>query len=708
MIPFRRCLILFVALFWVGGMYSDVFAQQRKPVTVPGKTFLPLRVLARPFSHIYKKPDGEILVEDVPVFQSYFVYTRPDVSTTSTTTKGWYEVGSDVRGKVLGWMKAEDVMEWKQTLCLSYTHPGGRKPVLMFEKLEPLRELLKSPEDQRKQAAEKYYQDIESGNISKDFPVISKEPNDYIDIVEQFYLLPILEYAPFEIDGIEGRLLKVAAATKSERGGGNLKNLIGTSETEVVAAKKSGGGNQQNPEESSQSLEEPSQSPETIQTHPESIPSNSEVVRKVQMDIVYVVDMTSSMDPYIQATLETIKNMTLTITQNAEVAKSVKFGLWGYRDSLEIPDIEFVTKNFTPELQQVSDFVNTLAGVHAKSGGDYPEDVFSGVDGAMRQTKWTEDALHMLILIGDAPSHEPGHKWNQSGQSADTLRTFASDNGFYIFALHIKDQRAKAFWDLAERQFQTLSKNPGLQGESSYWSVDSKDKAGFDKASQEIASKLVYIIEQAKEGKIVDVASTTSTGKSEKPSQKEDVGAKVLKMGYAALVQWLGREKGTKAPPDITAWITDKDLMDPNIPSLEVRVLVTKNELDSLKTVLQEIMTAGRAGMIGGQDFFKALQAVPSVAARAGDQIRNAKTLAESGLLPEFMLDLPYRSRIMEMSNELWASWSPDQQEEFLHEIDAKIKLYAAIHDNPKGWIALNPGDDPSEYVHPISLEALP
>ena len=697
---FKRCITIMVALVLVCGMYHNAPAQQKKPVTVPGKTLLPLRVLARPFSHIYKGPDGEILVENVPVFQSYFVYTRPEVSTASTGTKGWYEVGSDVRGKILGWMKAEDVIEWKQTLCLSYTHPGGRKPVLMFEKLDALRELLKSPEDQRKQMAEKYYQDIESGNLPKDFPIITKEPNDYIDIVEQFYLLPILEYAPFEIEGVEGRLLKVAAATKSERGVEDLRNPEGAQKNKEITAKELGDGNPQNPEESSQN-------PEAAQKSAESVPSNSEVIQKVQMDIVYVVDMTSSMGPYIQATLETIKNMSLTITQNSEVAKSVQFGLWGYRDALEIPGTEFVAKNFTPELQQVSDFVNTLTGVQgmAKSGGDYPEDVFSGVDGAMRQTKWTEDALHLLVLIGDAPSHEPGHKWNQSGQSADTLRTFANDTGFYIFALHIKDQKAKAFWDLAERQFQTLSRNPGLQGESSYWSVDSKDKDGFDRASKEIAGKLVYIIEQAKKGKVVDVASLPSTGAS---GQQEDVGAKVLKMGYAALVQWLGREKGTKAPPDITAWITDKDLMDPNIQSLEVRVLITKNELDSLKTVLQEIMTAGRAGIIGGQDFFKALQAVPSVASRAGDQIRNAKTLAESGLLPEFMLDLPYRSRIMEMSNELWASWSPDQQEEFLHEIDAKIKLYAAIHDNPNGWIALNPGDDPSEYVHPISLEALP
>jgi len=179
-------------------------------------------------------------------------------------------------------------------------------------------------------------------------------------------------------------------------------------------------------------------------------------------------------------------------------------------------------------------------------------------------------------------------------------------------------------------------------------------------------------------------------------------------MGYAALVEWLGREKGTKAPRDVIAWVTDKDLIDPEVPSLDVRILINKKQIDSLKTVLQEIMTAGRRGIIAGEKFFDALQAVPSVASRSGDQIMNAKSLAETGLIPEFMQDLPYQSKIMSMSNDLWASWSLDQQEEFLNEVDAKIQLYVAIHDEPKGWIPLNKGDDPDEHVYPLSLTALP
>ena len=77
-------------------------------------------------------------------------------------------------------------------------------------------------------------------------------------------------------------------------------------------------------------------------------------------------------------------------------------------------------------------------------------------------------------------------------------------------------------------------------------------------------------------------------------------------------------------------------------------------------------------------------------------------------LIPEFLDGLPYHSKLMAMSNDLWASWSTDEQDEFIRELDSKIQYYTAIHDTPGGWIQLNKGDDPDEAVYPISLKMLP
>lgn len=105
MVDVKRCCTLILVFFVVFGVCFTALAQDRKPVVVPGKTFLPLRVLARPFSNIYQEvsESSTIVEENVPVFQSFFVYTRPeDVSVTSTKVEGWYEVGSDNRGTALG------------------------------------------------------------------------------------------------------------------------------------------------------------------------------------------------------------------------------------------------------------------------------------------------------------------------------------------------------------------------------------------------------------------------------------------------------------------------------------------------------------------------------------------------------------------------------------------------------------------------------
>ena len=96
------------------------------------------------------------------------------------------------------------------------------------------------------------------------------------------------------------------------------------------------------------------------------------------------------------------------------------------------------------------------------------------------------------------------------------------------------------------------------------------------------------------------------------------------------------------------------------------------------------------------------------MAARDPESLAGAAKLGESGLVPSFLEGLPYKSRLMDMNNELWASWGPDEQDAFLSEIEAKIKAYAAIHDDSSLWIALNEGDDPADHVAPVLLELMP
>ncbi|SMD02270.1 hypothetical protein SAMN02746065_1227 [Desulfocicer vacuolatum DSM 3385] len=697
-------------------------SERRKPVSIEGKKLLPLRVLARPFSHIYngKDADGGTVKENVPAFQPYYVYARPSAEDIELQD-GWYEVGADNRGNVLGWMQAKDVFEWKQTMCLAYTHPEGRKPVLMFARRDPLAELSQKDTPTRLAEVGKIYNALETQQIPEDFPIRSVEPKQAVDIATQFYLLPILSFEEVEIEGREGRLVQLAAATA---GGPDARQS-----TDIRHNKGY--------------LDEANQ---------EAAGVDAGVLKAMKMDVVFVSDTTVSMRPYIQATLDVIRQVARDLGSDKATAQSLRFGVWGYRDPVDqIPGIGYTTFNYTPALLPANEFVQALSKVDVTQvdSDDYAEDVFSGINDAITQTAWTEGAVRIIVLLGDAPGHEPGHKYNASGQSTQTLRAISDDASIYVYAMHVKAPRARKYHEAAEMQFMELSANPGMQGKNAYFSMNSENIDGFKQIASDITYALTSMLSTVKQGDMGNGFSAPGgqgtvlseeamlsqppvAGTSETPAAgaKTEASTGVVspagdndalelsvepsaqdlafQMVKAAMVEWVGKQSGAKAPRDIVAWAMDKDLMEPDIQAMEVRLLINKRQLDSLNTILKEVMAAGRRGQIGGEDFFSALQATSAAASRDPNLIKNAKIMSDTGLIPEFLSGLPYKSRLMSMNNDLWMSWSVDEQDEFLNELEAKIQAYQSIHDRPEGWVALSPEDDPDEHVYPVSLELLP
>lgn len=702
---------------------SAASASKRTPMKLEGKESLPLRVLSRAFSKVYKNPDaaGAAIEENVPAFQAYYVYAKQGGGDMGG--KVWYEVGHDNRGTVAGWMSSDDVFEWKQTMCLSYTHPEGRYPVLMFDKKAELERLSGLTKEKRKESVEKYYMDIAMGDVPPEFPIVTIEPKKAIDITKEFYLLPILEFGEVQLENREARILKLAAVT----------------------------GEGADARESSDIRKNKDYLQEAVQDSTSISPA---ALEKLGIDIVWVMDSTNSMMPYVTQTLKVVEEASKRISTNAALAKAVRFGVWGYRDSISIPGIGYNVKNYTPELQNIDQFIPTLKTVDVTLAGSegYAEDVFSGVKGAVDETAWTPNAIKIVVLVGDAPGHEPGHKWNSSGQSQTTLRAIADDRNITIYAIHIKDPKAEQYHATTAEQFQTLSLNRGAEGGPSYYSTPSEDLVGFENVTRNVTDAIIGLLEKINQekGKAAPVAAAPAgkTGASDfdvpspagqpaKPgtptaataakgsvnldlfeesktapaktaAAKPDGQALANAALKAALVQWVGSQAGAQAPRDVVAWVTDKDLLATDIQSLEVRLLINKRQLDSLRETLKTILAAGRKGQISGEDFFSSLQAAAAATARDPEMIKRAKSLSQSGLIPEFLTGLPYKSRIMDMNNELWSSWSVDEQDMFLADLEARIMAYETIHDGPEGWVRLNKSDDPSEYVYPISLELLP
>jgi hypothetical protein len=69
-------------------------------------------------------------------------------------------------------------------------------------------------------------------------------------------------------------------------------------------------------------------------------------------------------------------------------------------------------------------------------------------------------------------------------------------------------------------------------------------------------------------------------------------------VGYAQRLAYYQR-KGESAPPlDFQGWVVDRDLKDPGIPALDVRVLLTRNQLSDIAAITDDIVNSGLSGSV--------------------------------------------------------------------------------------------------------------
>ncbi len=155
----------------------------------------------------------------------------------------------------------------------------------------------------------------------------------------------------------------------------------------------------------------------------------------------------------------------------------------------------------------------------------------------------------------------------------------------------------------------------------------------------------------------------------------------VMLAGRAMQLAYLGREAGTKAPSFFEAWAADRDPANPALATFDVRVLLSRTQLSDLTLALKTILDTAERTRMTPRDFFGQLQTAAALLSRTPDQVGSVRRLSQVGIIGEYLEDLPYRSRILEVSEDDWLSWSFDRQREFLDELRQKIELYQRFAD---------------------------
>ena len=194
------------------------------------------------------------------------------------------------------------------------------------------------------------------------------------------------------------------------------------------------------------------------------------------------------------------------------------------------------------------------------------------------------------------------------------------------------------------------------------------------------------------------------------PSKENEIEQDAALLGKAMRLAYLGRTNGQAAPPVFKAWISDRDFVKSNIPTAEVRVLLTKAQLSDLSDVVKKISDAANSGLISPDDMFKQLRSVAAAMGQDPSKIKQGTStkIAELGLLGEYLDGIPYKSQVTGIDEDAWKSMGGQQQEKFIIDLQKKLRLYQTYNADVDRWISLSEGSDPKDNVYPVSLEALP
>lgn len=133
-------------------------------------------------------------------------------------------------------------------------------------------------------------------------------------------------------------------------------------------------------------------------------PHNYDVGMTTRVKTCFLLDITASMEPWIQASKNKIREIINSLPADTKVA------FVGYRD---YDDAErFVIQPFG----SVDDLLTAIRDVHADGGNDIAEDVAGGLYQA-QQLNWDDADVKTLIHIADAPAH--GHEFHEAWVSDD-------------------------------------------------------------------------------------------------------------------------------------------------------------------------------------------------------------------------------------------------------------------------------------------------
>ena len=623
------------------------------PLLQEGKRTLYQRVISHPTAQLYAQASDQSQVVDKGLrpFTPLYVYERG---------QGWLNVGKGTN-KADGWIKADLTTPWNQSLTLLFSNRSQRDPVIFFRDTRALQDICDAPDmSERLVSLQLAVAKKKTGP-----EVVASEPMTSSVDLDRFYLMPILEMQePYE----GTKFLRVASIDPGQIPGSQYHQGKGGTASDPTTKK----------------------APRT--------------------GIAIVMDTTVSMQPYIEQSRQLIKTIYDRL-QKEKLAEHVGFAFVAFRNSTAaVPELEYVSTVVSDFVTASNRLESRLAEVReAKvSTHSFNEDSLAGVYNAIESLSWDEYDSRIILLVTDAGPLPSDDRYRSVAMEPQEMADFAGQKGIWIVAVHIKTPAGASNHDYAEQAYRTLSmKNGSAQYQSIKTSNPKEGARYFAAVAESLAKTMEQVVTLTTQGKML-----TRPKDAAPKNPEEDAAQLAQRLGYALQLEYLGRANRTPAPQVVSSWITDMDLAHlargQRVPNVEVAVLLTKAQLNDLHAQIGAIIdNAERTKKTDSTDFFQGILSASARTARDPNMPTQGKTLAELGVLGEFLDGLPYRSEVMLLTEEDWYRKSIGEQTAFINRLKSKLARYEEYDRDRKNWETFGTFSA-NDWVYRVPLNMLP
>lgn len=626
----------------------------RAPLLQAGKQTLYQRVISHPGAKLSSAP-GAGGMRDVRAFTPFYVYARQQIG-----GEEWLEVSPASSGSAwTGWLKAGTCSPWDKALTLMFADRLGRDPVLFFHRFSELNTLVRSAD--MRSALDRLLQNA----AAPDGPLLAVEPKDVAVPKKHFYLMPIFDFSD-EYEQHNLRLLNIGVVD------------------------------------------------------PGAAPAASEpaVPQRFSAGVAFIVDTTISMGPYINQTKQFIHEAYDALAQS-EIANDVSFAVVAYRNSTKHnPKIGYVASviaPFTPVASRAAAEARIGRMDEARvSTHSFNEDAFAGIKTAVDSLNWSPHAVKVAVMITDAGAIRNDDPLSATGFTEKEMADLLAQKGIRLVVIHLHTAQGKQHHlDAVINQYKQLTAVRDGRVKSTYIALPVRDARTSSRQFGRIATALVGVLQKI-------VARTAEGAAIAKPQQTAaatpEAAAAYLGecLGYAAYLEFAGQRRQATAPRLLEAWVADKDLdnlvQGKSTDALVAAVLLNKQQLDTLARQIGLLVDAARASRTAdSRALFQRIVSLSSQVIRDPERLQRAsgENLCEMGLLPEFLTGLPYKSQVMNLTEERWFSMSAREQDELIYSLEAKIRLYAEYHNDADNWMTFG-ATDPADALYRVPLTSLP